>query len=43
MFYMQENAKFLILKFSKVMQQHTYGVVSNLIQVLLEIYCSLQQ
>ena len=43
MFYMHENAKFLIFKFSKVMQQHTYGVVGNLILVLLEIYCALQQ
>jgi len=24
MFYMHENAKFLIFKFSKVMQQHTW-------------------
>jgi len=42
MFYMHENAKFLIFKFFKVMQQHTYGVMDNLILVLLEIYCSLQ-
>jgi len=40
LFYMHENAKFVICRFSKVMQQHTYG---NLILVLLEIYCSLQQ
>jgi len=43
MFYMHENAKFLSFKFSKVMQQHTQGVVDNLILVLFEIYCSLQQ
>jgi len=43
MFYMHENAKFLIFKFSKVMQQHTWGVVGNLILIFLEIYCSLQQ
>jgi len=43
MFYVHDNCEFLIFKFSKVMQQHTYGVVGNLILVLLEIYCSLQQ
>jgi len=37
MFYMHENAKFLIFKFSQVMPQHTQGVVGNLILVLLEI------
>jgi len=42
-FYMHENCKFLIFKLSKVMQQYTYGVVDNLISVLLEIYCSLHQ
>jgi len=31
------------LKFSKVMQQHTKGMVGILLLVLLEIYCSLQQ
>jgi len=34
---MYENAKFLIFKFSKVMQQHSEGVVGNLILALLEI------
>jgi len=34
---MHENTKFLIFKFSKVVQQHTLGVVGNLILVLLEI------
>jgi len=33
----------MIFKFLKVMQQRTYGVVKNLIWVLLEIYRSLQQ
>ena len=33
----------LFVKFSKVTQQHAYGVVGNLILVLLEIYSSLQQ
>jgi len=33
-----ENYKFLIFRFYKVMQQHTLGVVGNLILVLLEIY-----
>jgi len=37
MFYMHENAKCLIFKFSKVNQQHTWGVVGNLISVLLQI------
>jgi len=41
--YVHENCKFLIFKFSKVMQQHTEGVVGSVIPVLLEIYCSLQQ
>jgi len=31
MFYVHEKCKFLIFKFSKVMQQHTQGVVGNLI------------
>ena len=35
--HVREKCKFIILKFSKVMQQHTYGVVGNLISVLLEI------
>jgi len=30
-------------KFSKVMQQHTKGVMGILLSVLLEIFCSLQQ
>jgi len=34
---MHENAKFVMFKFSKVMQQHALGVVGNLILVLLEI------
>jgi len=34
---MRENAKFLIFKFFKEMQQHTYCVVSHLIRVLLKI------
>ena len=44
-FYVHENCKFLIFKFSKVMQQHTWGVVGNQILVFLEIYwfCKLQQ
>jgi len=42
-FYVHENCKFLIFNFSKVMQQHTQGVVGNLILILLEIYGSLQQ
>ena len=42
MFYVHAKCIFLIFKFSKVMQQHTSGVVSNLMWVLLEIYCSLQ-
>jgi len=42
-FYVHENCKFLIFKFSKVKQQHTKGVVNILLLVLLEIYCSLQQ
>jgi len=43
MFYVHAKRKFLIFKFSKVMQQHTQGVVGNPIWVLLEIYCCLQQ
>ena len=43
MFYVHAKCKFLIFKFSKVMQQHTEGVVGKLIWVLLEIYCSLQR
>jgi len=34
---MHDKAKFPIFKFSKVMQQHTSGVVGNPICVLLEI------
>jgi len=42
---MHGNAKFLIFKFSKVVQQHTLDVtvMGDLILVLLEIYCSLQE
>jgi len=36
MFYVK-NAKFLIYKFSKVVQQHTSGVMGNLIWLLLKI------
>jgi len=32
-----KSAKFLILKFSKVMQQHTEGVMGNLKWFLLKI------
>ena len=37
---MHAKCEFLIFKFSKVMQQHTEGVMGNLILVLLEIYSS---
>jgi len=40
---MHAKCKFLIVKIFKLMQQHTKGVVVNLIWVLLETYCSLQQ
>ena len=46
MFYVHENCencKLLIFKFSKVMQQHTKGVMGILLLLLLEIYCCLQQ
>jgi len=43
MFYVHAKCIFLIFKFSKVMQQHTSCVVGNIMWVLLEIYCSLQQ
>jgi len=35
MFYVHEKCK---IKFCKVIQQHTEGVVGNLIWILLEIY-----
>ena len=35
MFYVHEKCKISDYKFSKVMQQHTYGVVGNLMWVLL--------
>jgi len=43
MFYVHEKCKISVFKFSKVMQQHASGVVGNLIWILLEIYCFLQQ
>jgi len=37
MFYMHEKCKFMIFKFSNVIQQDNKGVVGNLIWVLWEI------
>jgi len=37
MFYVDEKCNFFIYKFSKVVQQHTLGVVGKLIWVLLKI------
>jgi len=37
MFYVHAKCKFVIFKFSYVMQQHAQGVVGTLICVLLEI------
>jgi len=37
MFYMHGKCKNSYFKFSKVMQQHSLGVVGNLMWVLLEI------
>ena len=43
MLYVHEQCKISDFYFSKVMQQHTQGVVGNLIWILLEIYSSSQQ
>jgi len=41
--YVHEKCNISYFKFPKVMQQRTSGVVGNLMWILLEIYCSLQQ